>query len=94
MLNLLKPADLAFLLMLAHTCSCVLTCSFFHDRGSDDIKKGFRGPKLGQKILYVKSVDFSGGRVTFLHDHAKTADFNGFNAKIPYNGPPHAYLTS
>ena len=53
-----------------------------------------RGPKLGQKFFNVKSADFNGGRVTFLCDHAKTADFNGFNAKIPYLGPPHAYLTS
>ena len=49
---------------------------------------------MGQKNFHVKSVDFSRGRVTFLFDHAKTADSNGFNTKIPYFAPPHAYLIS
>ena len=52
------------------------------------------GAQNGAKKFHVKSVDFSRGRVTFLFDHAKTADSNGFNTKIPYFAPPHAYLIS
>ena len=48
--------------------------------------------KIGE--FGVKSVGFSRGRVTFLNHHAKTADFNGFNGKFPYFGPPHAYPVS